>query len=143
MKRTILKKGNSSLSKTTKLKLGTQLSKSSKLTRSGKLKAKLLTAEQKEQRSEDIRKMWGLFEEHWNSKAHKCESCDAPIWGENKSLYHDHLLDKGIKKYEHLKYEISNLFLCCWQCHANKGAGNPSKPHREAIENAKKKFGII
>ncbi len=121
------------------LKKGTTTLKKSSLKRKSK------TVEEKQQQKEDIEKMWELFEEHWQKTmtkygAHWCESCSIRIWGENKSLYHDHLLEKSV--YEEYKYDIDNLFLCCWECHTKKGNGFPTEKHKAAIDNAHKRYGI-
>jgi len=86
--------------------------------------------------------MFGLYTEHWDSKPHVCESCGASIRGECKTLYHDHLLEKSVEKYKHLMYEIENLYLVCGDCHTKKGAGYPTERHKQAIENAHKKFNV-
>ncbi len=115
---------------------------SSTLCRGTKLRVKKKSREQLQQQVEDIEKQWGLFKEHWLSKPHICESCDEPIWGENLSLYHDHLLEKGVDKYEYLKYEIDNLFLVCCECHTKKGNGFPTDKHKAAIEDAKQRYNL-
>lgn len=87
-------------------------------------------------------KMWQLFEEHWKSKPHICESCGTKLSGPNKTIYHDHLLEKGLERYEHLKYELQNLYLVCFECHTKKGNGYPTEKHKEAIEVAKERFDV-
>lgn len=87
-------------------------------------------------------KLWQLFEEHWKLKPHICQSCGCRLLGENKSIYHDHLLEHGRERYEHLKYEMDNLFLVCFDCHTKKGNGYPTEKHKEAIEIAKTIFNI-
>lgn len=117
------------------------------LRKGGRLKVRNKSPEEVEQNKADTEKMWNLFEQHWLVKTkqggkHYCESCQEPIYGENKSLYHDHLLEKGNPRYEHLKYELGNLFLCCWSCHDNKGRGYGSDKHKQAIEQAKVRFNV-
>lgn len=88
----------------------------------------------------DKEKMYALFDLHWDTHPDKkCESCGKQLWGENLTIYHDHLLEKSV--YPELMYAIDNLFLVCLDCHTKK----PSKPtenHLEAIEQAKKRFNI-
>jgi 5-methylcytosine-specific restriction endonuclease McrA len=87
-------------------------------------------------------KLWQLFEEHWKLKPHVCQSCECRIPGENKSIYHDHLLEHGRERYAHLKFEIANLLLVCFDCHTKKTNGYPTEKHKEAIETAKTIFNI-
>ena len=135
MKRTPLQRGTSKLSRGKPLSKGTV-----DLTRGSKLKSRPKSPEEKQQQSEDIAAMWLLFEEHWEKKPHRCENCDVQIYGENKSLYHDHLLEKS--KYKELKYEIDNLYLVCADCHTRKTNGSISVRYQKAINNAKKRFNI-
>ena len=128
------------LSRSTGLKRGKPLERKSTLSGGGPIRKKQKTPEEKQQQSEDIEKMWALMEEHWNSKPHVCESCGDPIWGENKTLYHDHLLEKSV--YEEYKYDIDNLFMCCWECHTKKGNGYPTEKHKVAIQTVRKRYGI-
>ncbi len=130
------------LKRTTGLKSNKPLKSNSTLKRGGKLKKKGKSQQVKDVERAQQDAMWEMFELHWSSKPHICENCNTPLWGENKSLYHDHLLEKGTEKYKHLKYEIGNLFLCCWECHTNKGNGYPGKKHQQAIQNAKIKYNL-
>ena len=107
-----------------------------------KLKRKIKTPEQIKLANNEKTLMWKLFDLHWQIKAHICQACGDPIWGDNLSIYHDHLLEKGNEKYEHLKYEIENLFLVCWECHTKKGNGFPMPLHKKAIEEVKIKFNV-
>jgi len=136
MKRTPLQKGTSKLSRGKPLSKGTV-----GLTRGSKLKSRPKSPEEKQQQSEDIAAMWLLFEEHWEKKPHRCEQCGEGIWGENKTLYHHHLLQKGLPRYEHLKYEYSNLMMLCWQCHSNVDS-NPGDKVIERTQQAHKQFGV-
>jgi HNH endonuclease len=91
--------------------------------------------------------MWQLFDEHWKKKEsryryHWCESCSAMIWGENRTIYHHHLLPKGTSRYHHLKYEIDNLMLLCWNCHSNTEAGKSSAEVIRRTQQAKELFGV-
>lgn len=80
--------------------------------------------------------MFALYDEHWdNHPDKKCEACGKQLYGENNTMYHDHLLEKS--DYPELMYEIDNLFLACPDCHARKNHPN----HLKAIEDAKIRFG--
>lgn len=80
--------------------------------------------------------MHNFFEELWGQlpKIKKCWSCGKRIYGENLSIYWDHLLPKEI--YPELKYNKENMFFCCSECHDLKTRGFPTKKHQEAIERA-------
>lgn len=90
--------------------------------------------------SYDKEKMYALFDLHWDTHPDKkCESCGKQLWGENLTIYHDHLLEKSV--YPEFMYEIDNLFLVCLDCHTKKPS-KPTEKHLEAIEQAKKRFNI-
>mgnify|MGYP003452238504 FL=1 len=76
-----------------------------------------------------------IFNEHWdNHPTKQCEACNKQLYGENKTYYHDHLLDKS--KHPQLALDMDNLFLCCMDCHSAKTSGFPRPKHKEAIEQA-------
>lgn len=107
------------------------------------LRASAKTVEQMEENSRETQKMWDLFTHLWNRlPARKyCWACKAPIWGENLSIYWDHLLEKS--SFPELKFEEQNLFFCCPDCHTRKGNGFPHIVHKQAIEKAKEIFGVL
>lgn len=75
-----------------------------------------------------------LFELHWNTKSHYCQSCNAYLGKENKTIFHDHLLEKS--KYPQFRFELWNLYLVCLKCHDEKSRGFPTVNHKLAIEKA-------
>lgn len=81
-----------------------------------------------------------LFMAHWLLKPHVCEVCNAYLGSENKSIYHDHLLEKS--KYPELRFVIENLLLVCFECHQCKTNGFPKIKHQEYINKAYKFFKI-
>lgn len=81
---------------------------------------------------------WKLFEKHWNSKPHYCESCNKYLGSENNLCFHDHLIEKSSRK--DIALEIKNLFLCCFDCHNLKTNGFPTQKHTKAIKQAKITF---
>ena len=85
----------------------------------------------------ETEQQWNLFQKLWEAlpKIKRCWSCDARIFGPNKPLYWDHLLEKN--KYPELRLEPKNLFFCCGDCHQKKNMGWPTVKHKEAIEQAK------
>ena len=87
-------------------------------------------------------KMWEFFQQLWEKlpKKKTCWSCGCVIYGENSSLYWDHLLEKGLERYKHLAFEEKNMFFCCGECHQKKTNGFPTEKHQEAIDNAKQKL---
>ena len=114
---------------------GTSLSKSKGLRKqSEKYK------EGKEDRIAYGERMMQLFEEHWNSYERKeCFACGKPIWGENLTIYSDHLIEKSyLKKInrEDLIFDLRNLVLVCGDCHTNKT--NANEKYQAAIDNAYK-----
>lgn len=116
--------------------------KVSKLKRSP-MKTKPLDPKYIADRKAESERMWVLFDEHWGIKKHECESCGQKLYGENKSLYHHHCYEKGIQKYEHLKYEIQNLMLLCGDCHVSVSNGYPSNEIKIRTQEVKTKFKII
>lgn len=144
----------SQLSKTTsKLKTNTQLKRSpmtvkavNGLRKGGKLKKSSKSTEEQEEvriaNNEAIQKMWELFNKHYEIKLHRCESCTAPIWGENLTIYHHHILEKGVDRYKHLAYKIDNLMLLCTTCHCNVTNGNPSVKVIARTQWAHKHFNV-
>jgi len=105
-----------------------------------RIKRKIKTEQQKEKSRVEKEKMWEFYNYLWKSikGERKCWNCEKRIWGENLSLYHDHLLPKEL--YPQFKYEEENMFFCCGDCHQNKTNGHPGEKHRKAIELAKQKF---
>jgi hypothetical protein len=89
----------------------------------------------KKYNKEDIDKQNQLFTKHWASKVHYCESCNIYLGSQNKTIFHDHLLEKN--KYPDFKNELWNLYLVCLACHDEKTRGFPTVAHRAAIQKAK------
>lgn len=117
------------------------LKRNSSLKRGGPIKRKAKTEEQKIQQQKDIAKMFGLYTEHWDSKPHICALCEGQISGENRSIYHHHVLPKRMNRYKYLMYEIENLQLLCFDCHSK--VENGSLSNIEKIEKVKKRFGLL
>jgi 5-methylcytosine-specific restriction endonuclease McrA len=67
-----------------------------------------------------------------------CSSCGVEIHGQNKSYYWDHLIEKSV--HPELKYAEWNMYFCCGECHGSKTNGFPTDKHKQAIEEAKKKY---
>jgi 5-methylcytosine-specific restriction endonuclease McrA len=117
MKRTPLKRGNSSLKKAS------------------------LNARPKIRK--DKKEMKEFFLDLWNATSkgnRKCESCGKELYEPIRSYYFDHLIEKS--KRPDLTLERDNIFLCCLECHALKTDGHPTEAHQKAIEKARERFGI-
>lgn len=127
LKRSQLKRGQSTLKKTSSLK------------KTGKLKSKKPTAEQlaadKEQREKD----WTFYLEIWNERKHVSEASGKWLGDEPRTVYFDHLLEKST--YPHLRYEKENIMLLTWEEHSNK-YNKPHPEHIKRINQAKQRFGI-
>lgn len=134
MKRSYLKRGNSQLAK------GKPLSSNSSLKRGGSIKSKPVTQEAKDakikQREKDIEFYTGI----WNKREHRCQECGKWLGSELSIAYMDHVIEKST--HPELRYEESNIFICCIEDHARKTNGFPGPVHREAIRIAKQKFNI-
>lgn len=83
---------------------------------------------------ENTKKRFVLFEKHWELKNHYCESCNTYLGVENKSYFHDHLIEKS--KRPDLDLNLHNLYLVCWECHSKKTNGFPTENHKLAIKKA-------
>lgn len=81
-----------------------------------------------------------LFNAHWALKYHMCEVCNAFLGSENKSIFHDHLLEKA--KFPKLRFVIENLLLVCFECHQCKTNGFPKEKHQSFINKAYILFNI-
>jgi hypothetical protein len=88
----------------------------------------------------EIDKMREFFNSLWEKlpKVKKCRACGKRIFGENLTIYWDHLLEKEI--FPQFKYEPKNMFFCCPDCHTEKSNGFPKPLHLQAIEKAKKEL---
>jgi len=132
------------------------LSRKTPLKRGKALTSRKKTPMQIQENKESRDRMWELFEKHWDleqrwvivdrykskSVQRMCENCGDIIWGQNLSIYHHHILEKGIERYEHLKYEIENLMLLCGDCHTSVTNGYPGENVKIATEEAHKRFGV-
>lgn len=107
------------------------------------IKAKKKSQETILKEKEDRDRMKELFERHWESKPKVCESCNSPIYGENLSIYSHHCLEKGLKRYDHLKYELTNLMLLCGDCHSSTTNGHSPKAVVERTEWVKERYGVM
>lgn len=58
----------------------------------------------------------------WNERPHICSnpSCKRRLGDEFSNVYMDHILEKGDRRYKHLRYEKLNICILCSDCHSNK-----------------------
>jgi hypothetical protein len=56
----------------------------------------------------------------WMKKPHFCYSCGVALGPKPATYNFDHILEKGNKKFEHLRHVEENICLLCWDCHTNK-----------------------
>jgi len=56
----------------------------------------------------------------WEKRPHTCEGCGKDLGHKPKTYNFDHILEKGNKKYEHLRHVEDNICLLCFDCHTNK-----------------------
>ncbi len=106
------------------------------------IKRRVKTPEEIETNRQEQLKLWAFFTLLWRKlpAVKTCWNCGKRIFGENLTIYWDHLLPKA--DYPELKYEEENMFFCCADCHTNKGNGFPGEKHKAAIEKAKQTFNI-
>lgn len=129
-------KRKSSLKRKTPLKRKTALKRGSwDNTPKKTLKRRKDTAKRQETIDKDREFFTMLWETH---PTKKCDSCGVQLFGENLTLYHDHLLDK--RDYPELRYKKENMALVCGTCHTNKSRGFPTDKHLELIKRAKQKL---
>ena len=95
--------------------------------------------EKKELKKELIPNDMAFYFKIWQKRPHNCFNCARDLGQKPLTLYFDHILEKGVKKYEHLRHEEGNICLLCWDCHTNK-ALIPKLV--ELREETKKKYGV-
>lgn len=69
-----------------------------------------------------------------------CTICNKTIYGDNLSIYWDHLVLKS--KYPEFALEEDNIVFLCGACHAKRTNGFPHPKHQKLIDEAEKRFGI-
>lgn len=144
MKRSIIKRSGGTL-----MKISLQR-KSSSLKSSGSTRRKVKSPEEKKEQQDQYNADWEFYKKIWDSRWctnerpvgwwHICESCKQQIWGELKSLYIDHILEKSV--FPQLRYEPDNIAILCTDCHSSKTNGIVNSVYKNRIEKAKKEFGV-
>lgn len=94
----------------------------------------------KEKKKQDTKELHEFFQQLWDRmpKKKNCQSCGAPIWGENKTYYWDHLLTQ--QKYPECRLMDWCLYFCCLECHQKRTNGHPTENHAKAIEKAQQHY---
>lgn len=90
----------------------------------------------KDQRTKDLL----FYQEIWNERPHICQSCDKYIHGELLTIYIEHVLEKGVERFKHLRYNKNNIQIICSECHNCKSNGFPTEKYKLIIEDTMNKF---
>lgn len=61
-----------------------------------------------------------FYLEIWMERPHVCFNCNKDLGDKPLTLYFDHILEKGSRKYAHLRHVKENICLLCWDCHSSK-----------------------
>ncbi len=64
---------------------------------------------------------------------HQCAECGRPLY-EMSIVYMDHILEKGMRRYRHLRYEDENMQYLCSSCYGNKTNGKISPYIQKVID---------
>lgn len=91
----------------------------------------------KEEKAEQTKKQFKLFDKLWKEQPHFCRACGNYLGEENKSIFWDHLLPKS--KFDCYRFTEENLYLVCFNCHSLKESGFPHPKHKYAIDRMMKK----
>ncbi len=113
--------------------------KSSSLKVTEVIKRKKKTQVEIDAQKEQYEKDWQFFLSIWSVRPHKCQVTGEWLGNDPKSIFFDHLLPKGLKKYEHLRYEPRNIALVTSDIHMQKDS-KPHPRHLELIEQAKREL---
>jgi len=105
------------------------------------IKKKPLTEEQIQEQKLQRDKDWQFYKEIWEEREHRCTICSDKIYGELKSLYMDHIVEKSVRP--ELRYEKGNIAILCQHCHCKKTDGVIGEKYRDIIEETKRKYNII
>lgn len=100
---------------------------------------KKVSEKQKEKNTEDAertKKLHLWFQELWDKMPYYkyCSICNTPIYGENNSIYWDHLIEKA-NRWD-IAFEEWNICFCCGNCHYQRSNGFPKEKHKELILKA-------
>lgn len=117
------------------------LTKTGGFKRSSRLKTRKESQEEIEENKAEKEKMWALFEEVFKERGPYSQIDGTYLGNEVRSYMVDHLIEKSA--HPELKYEKENLFLVTFDQHQRKTLGFPDSIHKEAIQKAKQRFGIL
>lgn len=76
----------------------------------------------------------------WETRPHTCEGCGKHLGHKPKTYNFDHILEKGNKKYEHLRHVEDNICLLCFDCHGTKTNGILKENLRKLRQETLKKL---
>lgn len=93
--------------------------------------------EKSQLKKEFSKKLHAWFQELWDGMTlpRKCMICEKKIYGENRTIYWDHLIEKANRK--DIAFEKWNIIFVCDDCHTNRHNGIIPLKYLEWIEFAK------
>lgn len=136
LKRTPLKRKGNPLKQGKGLKSGGRI----KVNGHNTLRPKPKTEEEKRANQEKWEKDKEFYQHIWDTRPHICSSCNNPIYGELRTTYIEHVLEKGNDRFAHLRYCEDNIRVICQDCHSLKSNGFPTEKYQEIIDETLKKF---
>jgi len=122
-----LKKGNSTLKKSPLKKSNNSFKKS------GKIKVKPKSEDKKLEEKEYLEKQWELFRKIWGSRPHIDFETGEYIYGELRSTYCHHILEKGVDAYKPYALCEWNIVLVTWETHSQVHTDIDKTPKIKAL----------
>lgn len=97
---------------------------------------KRVSDRQKEKNTERTQTLHEWFQLLWDKLpvSRYCTICGTPIYGLNKPIYWDHLIEKQ-NRWD-IAFEEWNICFCCGDCHTKRSNGFPLPKHQELINKA-------
>ena len=95
-------------------------------------------------KKEKYEKRWEVFRKIWKTRKHISQLSGKPIYGELKSFYMDHLLERST--YPALEFTEWNIIIVTQEEHSRKTRGFPGKEqetdkkYKELIQKAKERY---
>lgn len=83
-----------------------------------------------------------FYLEIWLERPHVCSNCKAPLGDEPRTYFFDHILEKGNRRYAHLRHEKNNIWLLCGDCHSLKTNGMLTEIMKKMIIFTKNLFNL-
>ena len=91
------------------------------------------------EREYSMEDLFSLYRRLWNKLGTNkfCSICNTPIYGDIKTIYFDHLIEKNGRP--DLALMEWNIAFCCENCHYKKNTGFALEKHKELINEAIKR----